>query len=363
MGKKVVVFIVKRWIRVGFLLLCLTLLVLLALGCGRGAGRPGTGSAQNATGGSGNDTVYEMKIGNATANDAQDMIANLYAEEITKASGGRIQAKVYNGSQLGDNTQMNQSVQAGTLEALIQPLGFMAPFVPEVSLLDLPFLFKDLEEQNTVLATDVTRGLREKALEKGFVILNFYSLGMRDLFTKFPIESMADLKGKKFRVHSSPELVGQFNAWEASAVPMALVEVYTALQQGTIDGLDNPIDTYFRLKHHEAAPNVTLTKHGALSDSIVVSKLWFDQLPKDLQELLLETGKKILPDAHRIVAEAQVQSTNELRADKNVTIREMPEDELEKLRSAVQPLWEKIRADADKGPILAEFEKEVQKHR
>lgn len=362
----------RRLLSVGFVVI-LSILSILVSACGtRGGGStstsgtaPATGTAQGASGSTTSGTTYEMKIGLATAKDAQDEIATIYAAAIEKATNGRIKAKVYNGSQLGDNTQMTQAIQQGTMEGMLQPLGFMAPFVAEAGVLDLPFLFKNYAEQKKVLAGPGFDPIKQAAEKKGFKILVGlpYSEGFRGLFTKFPVTKMEDLKGKKFRIFPAPELTGQFESWGASAVPMALVEVFTALQQGTLDGLDNPPDVTYKMKHHEAATYFTITDHGSLSTVIMVSKVWFDKLPKDLQDAVTKTAQDVLPQAYQAVEKGYQNAMTALKADPKVKITNMPVAELERMRTAVQPVWEKDRKDAAKGPVLKALEDELKKIR
>lgn len=298
--------------------------------------------------------TYQMKITLAVAKDAQDQIAHIYADKINEASNGRIKATVYNGGQLGNIIELFQGVQLGTIEMVIGPTAFMAPAVPQIGILDLPFLFQGPDEAFKVLNSSAMDSLKELAGDKRYVLAGFFPLGFKSLVTRFPVETADDLKGKKFRAFTAPEIIRQFELWGASAVPTALSEVYVALQQGVIDGLDNPPDATYRSKHQEVADYFTVTRHGAVNDVMAVSKVWLDRLPKDLQDVVLNTAQEILPEAHRIAKKAQSDSLQKLKGEMTVTT--LPDEELNRLKAAVQPLYETERADKVKGPLLKELE-------
>lgn len=302
--------------------------------------------------------VFEVKIGLAAAGDATEEIGNIYAKVLNEAGKGQLQAKVYPGSQLGDNTQMMQAIQAGTLEVTIQPVGFMGPFLPEAGALSLPFLFRNLDEQAKVLNSPAMDEFGKVAAAKGF-LMSYYPMGFINMVTRKPMNSLEDLKGLKIRVLPTPELQGQFKAWGANGVPVNLAELYTALQQGTVDGFDNPADITFRMKHYEVAPYYTLTGHNSHTGAVVVSKVWLDRLPKDLQTIILETGPKKSGEFTEIIRKAQNASLDGMRAQPKVTVKDLPAAEIEKMRKAVEPVWDEDRNHATKGPITKALEAEL----
>lgn len=303
--------------------------------------------------------TYQMKIAMATANDIQQQVGNLFAKRLQQASGGRLKVSVYPGSQLGSNSQMNQGVQSGAIEAIIQPTGFMTPFVPQMGVLDLPFLFTSLKQQQRVLASPAMGVLTKDALAKNFVILNYwpYSADLGGLITRVPMRSVSDIKGKKFRIFPSPELIGEFQAWGASAIPMPLTSVYTALQQGTIDGLSDALPLYTSAKLYEVAPYFTYTGQWALSDVIAVSKTWFDGLPSSLQQVVRKTAVGMLPQIYQFAVNDEAHAKSELAKDTKVHIEHMPASQLKIMQADVKSVWQKDQNSSTKGPILSSIEK------
>lgn len=340
----------------GFMLLSVTALVA----CGRPAATPAApaGSTGGSSGGSAPAVAYEMKIGLATVKDTQDMVANFFAKEVEKLSGGKIKGVVYNASQLGNNDKMNKDVRSGAQEVLIQPSSFASSYIPAMGVLDLPFLWPSDEVQTKVLNSGAIKPLQDSAETAGVEIVGTFADGVKVTATTFPVAKAGDLKGHKFRVFQSPELVGQYKAWGAIGVPMALNEVYTALQQGTVEGLDNVVDVLVAMKYHEVAKNITTTDHGALTSLIMVNDKWLSSLPADLQKAVRDAGKTSAQEALKIAAQ------NKKNAVEAITkgggkITEFPAAERDKLKVAAQPLYEEIRKDKAKAELLDAFQKAI----
>ncbi|MBI2316752.1 MAG: TRAP transporter substrate-binding protein, partial [Betaproteobacteria bacterium] len=236
--------------------------------------------------------VQTLLIGNATANDTQAAANDKLAELLTKYSNGRFSASARHGSALGGNLQMIAALQAGSIHGMITPAGFTASVVPEISMFDMPFLLPGRPAMITAFAAQskaakVMMGAAEK---KGIHVLAFHGIGPQSFLTRFPITKLTDIQGKKFRVIPSPPRVGAYQDWGGVARPMEFHEVYTALQQGTLDGLENPPDVLYMMKMHEVAKYYTITEHFAFASIMMVSKKWYDGLPKDLQAVVDRAG-------------------------------------------------------------------------
>jgi len=294
---------------------------------------------------------FTMKLGHATANDGQDEIAKFFAKEVERLSGGRIKAPVYNASQLGNNEKMNKDLRSGAQEAIIQPAGFAVPYIPVLGILDLPFLFPSDEVQTKVLNSDAAEPFRQAARQAGLEIVMWYAGGFKYLATKFPVNTAEDLKGRKIRVIQSPELVGQFKAFGAIGIPLPLAECYTALQQGTVEGIEVPIDVMERFKFHEVAKYVTGMGHGTLSSMIMINSRWLNSLPSDLQEVVRKAGEAAATESLSIMRKHQHRSLDIVK--KAATFSELPDMERAKLKTASEQVWAEIKKDQAKAEALA----------
>ena len=299
-------------------------------------------------------------IGNATANDTQAAANDKFAELITKYSNERYKASARHGQSLGTNQQMIAALQAGSVAGMVLPAGFISATVPDLALFDLPFLLPGAPAKITAFAAQSKAAVKMKELaeQRGIRVIGFHGIGPQSFLTKFPVNALADIQGKKFRVIPSPPRVGAYQDWGAVARPMELGEVYTALQQGTLDGMENPPDVIYKMKLHEVAKYYTITEHFAFASAIIVSKRWFDGLPKDQQEAVDKAGRETIQFADGAYTESQDSSLDAMK--KSITVSTFPAAELAKMKELAQKgVWERMKKDAQRGPVVQLLEEDV----
>jgi tripartite ATP-independent transporter DctP family solute receptor len=299
-------------------------------------------------------------IGNATANDTQAAANEKLAELIVKYSNGRLKASARHGQSLGTNAQMVAALQAGSVAAMILPAGFISSTVPELSLFDLPFLLPGAPAKITAFAAQSKAAVKMKELaeQKGIHVIGFHGIGPQSFLTKFPVSALSDIQGKKFRVIPSPPRVGAYQDWGAVPRPMEFGEVYTALQQGTLDGMENPPDVIYKMKLHEVATYYTITEHFAFASVVIVSKRWLDGLPKDLQDAVQKAGTETIQFADGAYTESQASSLDAMK--KAITVTTLPAAELQKMKDlASKGVWERMKKDPQRGPTVQLLEEDV----
>jgi len=297
--------------------------------------------------------AQEVRIGNATANDTQAAANDKFAELITKYSNGRLKATAYHGSSLGNIAQMVRALQAGSVHGMIFPAGFLAPVVPELGMFDMPFLLPGAPAAITAFTAQskAAQVMKERAAQKGILILGFHGIGPQSFLTNFPVTSLADLQGKKIRVIPSPPRIGAYANWGAVARPMELAEVYTALQQGTIDGMENPPDIIFRMKLYEPARYYTVTEHFVFVSNVIVSKTWHDGLAADLKDAVDKAARDTIVWTDAAYTKSQQESLEGLK--KAATVSTLPSVELQKMKDlAFKGVWETMKADRVRGPLV-----------
>ena len=187
-------------------------------------------------------------------------------------------------------TFLNQGV---AIDYTILAPSNMAKFAPSIPLMDMPFLFRDLDHWNAVLSSDVLAPLEDELLEKADIkIVGYTGGGTRNLLSKNPVVTFDDLKGHKMRVMGAPIQAQIFKALTAAPSAIAYNEVYNAIQTGVIAGFENEAASIQNLKFYEVAPNLTLTRHSITVRPIVMSGKTFNSLPEDLQAAVLEAGEE-----------------------------------------------------------------------
>jgi len=187
-------------------------------------------------------------------------------------------------------TFLNQGV---AIDYTILAPSNMARFAPSIPLMDMPFLFRDLDHWNTVLSSNVMAPLEQELSDKAdIVIVGYAGGGTRNLISSKKISNMDELAGHKMRVMGAPIQAQVFNAIGAAPSAISYNEVYNAIQTGVVGGLENEAASIQNLKFYEVAPHVTKTAHSITVRPIVFSGKSFRKLPADLQAAIMKAGKE-----------------------------------------------------------------------
>jgi tripartite ATP-independent transporter DctP family solute receptor len=236
--------------------------------------------------------TFTMNIG--TVLDAKHPIPigmQRMAEVAEKESGGRLKLGMFPSSQLGAQREMWQNVQSGIIAGIIDPTASLANFIPQYSVLDLPYLVQNADDAYKLLEGPVVQQeLTARAPAAGFRIIHYWEVTFRNVYTRAPVNSIADLKGRKIRVIPNPTFIALFRGLGAAPTPMAFGELYTALQQGVVDGAENDSVTYATSKHFEVAKNLALTNHLMLVNTLVFSEKQWQRLPENLRTVLMKAS-------------------------------------------------------------------------
>lgn len=265
-------------------------LLVLAGGCG-GKGQetqaPG-GQAQQAEGKS-----YVAKLGTVEPVKSPKMEAlNRFKADVEKATNGKVVIEIYPAQQLGTAREMIEGTQLGTIQAVLVPTSNFTGFEPAMSIFDLPFLFPSREVTYKVIDSEVGDELLGVLEKHGIKGVAFWESGFKQLTANFPIRGPEDYKGKKIRVMENPVLIAQYEALGASAIPINFGELYNSLQQGVVDGQENPIATIYEMKFYEVQKYMALSDHGYLPLVLGFNKKWFDELPAEYQQAIVKAAKE-----------------------------------------------------------------------
>lgn len=199
----------------------------------------------------------------------------VFQNELYRLSNGRLSAKTFPNGQLGSEREVLELLQIGSIAITKVSSAVMANFSPEYKVLGVPFLFRDRQHFFGVLEGELGKemlNVSSKYLLKG---LCFYDAGSRSFYTKKPVQKPEDLMGMKIRVMNHQMSIDMVNNFGGSATPMASGEIYTALQQGVIDGAENNAPTLVASNHFEVCKYYTLDEHSSIPDVLVIStKFW-----------------------------------------------------------------------------------------
>jgi tripartite ATP-independent transporter DctP family solute receptor len=303
------------------------------------AGMVGLGAA-GAAGAA--ETEYNWRIA-VTTPDGHPYNVGLerFKERVETGSGGRISVAIFPSGQLGGEVESAKNLQLGTLDMTVISTSNTSPLYEPLEIFGVPYLFKSLSCAYKVLdgpiGQQMADGLRESA---GLRVLGWYTFGMRQIInTKHPILKPADLKGMVFRVPADKMAEAAYRAMGANPVPMAFTEMFNALQQGVIDGADNPLITVQNFKWYEVVRYISLTSTAAGLSPFLMSEKEFSALPPDLQELVVEAGKESAVANREKEAELTAAARGQLEQE-GVRIDVV---DTAPFRAAVEPVFEMAR--------------------
>ena len=285
-----------------------------------------------------------------------------FAELVGQKSGGKIKVQVFPGGTLGPDLQVVSAMQGGTIDLNVMNASLLAGNVKEMAILDFPYLFNNAQEADAILDGAVGTKLMDRLPARGLVGLAYFDLGFREMHTtKKAITKADDLKGLKMRVIPTSIYIDFMNATGANAVPMPFTETYTALEQGTIDGMTNPLLNILDGKYNEVSKNLTMTNHMYSPQIVIASKKTWDKLsPADqkiLRDAALEAGA-----FQRKVARTEAVRVLDAAKKAGMTVYELPPAEIAKLRDAAKPVIAKHTKTVGE-EIVAEVNAELAKLR
>ena len=289
----------------------------------------------------------EAKIGYALAvNSHYGAAAQAWADSVEKATGGSVKFKQFASSALGGERELVEGLQLGTVEIAIVSTGALSNFVPDVGVVDIPFLFRDTQHARHVLDGAFGQELLAKFQKRGLVALAWGEQGFRHLTNnKHAVKGVADLKGLKIRVTENPVHITAFRTLGAAPTPMSWPEVIGALQQGTIDGQENPVSVLASAKLWQVQKHLTLTGHVYSPCIFVMNKAAFDKLSAADKQAFIDAAKEGTKANRARVDEDDAKGVADLRA-KGMTVVDNPD---------------KAKFVAALAPVNAEFEKQFGK--
>jgi TRAP-type transport system periplasmic protein len=262
-----------------------------------------------------------------------------FKELLEEKSNGQFELEIFAAGALGGEREMVEGLQIGSVDLVLTSTGPMSGFVPEVTVVDLPFLFRDAEHAHKVLDGEIGKDLFTKLEGSGLKGLAWWENGFRNVTNNVrPVEKPEDLKGLKIRTMENEIHMASFTQLGADPTPMAFPELFTALQQGVVDGEENPVPVIMSSRFYEVQKYLTMTRHFYNPSMILISKSKFEEYPKELQDALLEAAKEAGDYERQVVQRMDNEYLSELSA-KGMEVIETPN--IQPFIDAVQPVYEK----------------------
>ena len=291
--------------------------------------------------------TVKLTLAHGTALDNPRHTASLKFAEVVKAkSNGRIEVTVAGAAQLGDDAAMVTALRTGALDMSANSQGAVANVVPEYAAFGMPFLFSSQAHAWRVMDGPAGQELAEKSADKGLIVLGYWDNGIRQMSnSKRPLLKPADLKGLKMRTPPDTVTVDIMQSMGAEAQQIKFSELYVALQQGVVDGQENPLSIFTAAKLHSVAQkNITLW--GYVNDPLifVVNKeIWNSWTPADreiVKQAAIDAGKEEIAIARKGVIEADKPLLKDISA-LGVTVTQLSPAERAAFVKATRPVYDK----------------------
>lgn len=318
--------------------LLLSLLMALSLAaCGGGSDAPADTDA--AGDGAGDGEAIVLRASSSTAPDhPYNLGLEKFAELVSEKTGGAVQIDIFPNAALGDERANIEDLQMGTLDIAVSSTGPLGNFVQDFLILDLPFLFKDYDHAHAVLDGEIGQALSAKLDDIGVVGGAFWENGFREMTnSKQPINSVADCAGLKLRCMENQVHMDAFSALGMDPTPMAWSEVFTALQQGVIDGQENPIAVIYSNKVYEAQEHLAITNHVYSPAMILFSKTVFEGLDPAYQTALMEAAQEAAAFERSACEDSEAEQIAEMEA----AGMQVTHPDTTEFQAAMAPVYEK----------------------
>lgn len=285
---------------------------------------------------------YNLKAGSSLPDDHPvTMGAKKFAELLQSRSGNRIKVRVYGSASLGNEIQMQSSLQGGTLDFSATTTTTLVGMVKEYSLFDMPYMFRTTAEADAVLDGPIGTQLFGLLQPKGIVGLGYMEQGFRHVTnSKHPIARWEDFKGLKIRVQPSAFYVDMFNALGANAVPLSINEVYTAMETRAIDGHENSFAAINSNRFQEVQKYLSLTGHSYNAIALLMSKKLFDRMNDEEKALVASAAREASAYQRQLSRDMNGSLLEKLKKD-GMVVNEVSAAEKQRLAERVQPVVEK----------------------
>ena len=262
----------------------------------------------------------------------QGRAAKFFAEQVEKASGGKMKVRAIGAAALGSDVQMQQALIGGAQEMMVGSTATLVGITKEMALWDTPFLISNTKEADALLDGPVGQKVMDKLQDKGLVGLAYWENGFRNLTnSKHAVTKVEDMSGIKLRVMQNNVFLDTFKQLGANAIPLPFSELFSALETKTVDGQENPFNTILSSKFYEVQKYLSITNHVYSPWIVTVSKKWWDGLSKTEQKILLDAAGASRDFERKDTREEGAKALADLKA-KGMQVNELSAAEIARMR-------------------------------
>lgn len=285
--------------------------------------------------------TFRMALGDAQGG-TQWELGQKFAELFKEKTGGKHKVRLYANGQLGSEQDTINDAAVGSLDFSVLAINNITPFSPSVGVLTLPYVIQSLDDAVTLTRGEVGKELTENTVRDARVrIIGWAYSGFRVLTnSKRPVRTLDDLKGMVVRVPKNEIMIATYQAWGINPTPMAWSETFTALQQGVVDGQDNPYITNHAMKFYEVQKYITNVRYIFSLEPLVISEDVFQDQKPSVQKAILEAGREATLHSEAYIKASEADIKKDLQA-KGMTIMDPADGEQAWIEKATTAVWPK----------------------
>ncbi|MFC0524732.1 TRAP transporter substrate-binding protein [Pontibacillus salicampi] len=273
-----------------------------------------------------------------------------FAEIVEKKSNGEIEIETYHDAVLGSDREVIEGAQQGSLDLASSSTPNMSSFTKLFNAWDLPYIFESKKEVYQAIDGEPGDVIRKALSEKGFQVIFFPDYGFRQIVNNVkPIQVPSDLEGLKIRTTSSPIEQADFEAFGANPTPIAWQEVFTALQQGTVEGEGNSYSLLWDTKHQEVLQYATEVNYNYSSDIVLMNKEIFKSLSEEHQQVIMEAGEEAV-SWQRELANMEEEEARKKFQQFGIEIYEPTEEQMKIWHQSIKPVWKEFVREGKADP-------------
>ena len=276
-----------------------------------------------------------------------------FAELVEEKTEGEVTVEIFPNGELGSNPELVEQLQHGTIGGMIPSVAILSAFTDKTLMLDLPYLFENKEAAEHILDGEIGDEILEDVEDDGIIGIGWFDQGWRNIHTNKKVEKPEDMKGLKFRILETPVHVDFMNAFGASGTNIDFTELFTALDQGVVDGAEQPYANILLNGYAEVTPYITETEHIYDALPMIFSELVWEELSENQQEKVLEAADEASDYERELVTETDEEIKEDFMEDDDVEVIELTEEERDEFSEIVkEELYDKW--DSEIGDDLLE---------
>ncbi|QTL95789.1 TRAP transporter substrate-binding protein [Aeromonas jandaei] len=289
---------------------------------------------------------------NQSENNPQYKALEDFSQKLEAATGGKYKLEIHPNELLGDQRAALELVQSGAIQLAVVANPLVENFNKNFSVLAMPYIYDNPEHQRKVFTGNTLDALFSSTKGNGFEVLTAYTAGARSMYVKgAPIKTPEDMKGKKIRVMQSDTMVKMLGCMGGTGVPMGQGEVYSAIQQGVLDGAENNEITYADLKQYEVAPHFSYTRHVMVADLLVVNENFLSQMDAADQSIFRKLAKESTSTEFDLFSQA-LESAKQTATSQGATFTEV---DIAPFQARCKPLQETLLSTPEQKDIFSKI--------